>query len=109
MGFNNLVTTSSYGSLVPNITNTVDNIIIRCSLVNSSNFNGYQADSALYMFDTSKYRLGYSFSINERKLIYHKINTNNIKKFTIKIQNGLGRFVDLKDTQVLMVLFIRSV
>ena len=108
LGFNNLLTTSSYGTLVPNITNSVDNIIIRCSLINSSNFNGYQADSALYMFDTSSYRIGYSFTTNETNLIYHKINTNNIKKFTIKIQDGLGRFIYLKDTQVSMVLFIRS-
>ena len=70
LGFNNLITMSSYGSLVPNITNVVDTIIIRCSLINSSNFNGYQADSALYMFDTSSYRIGYSFTINEKNLIY---------------------------------------
>ena len=73
------------------MTNSVDNIIIRCSLLSESNFNGYQSDSVLYMFDTSNYRIGYSFSINEKNFIYHKINTNNIRKFTIKIQDGLGR------------------
>ena len=42
LGFNNLLTTNSYGTLVPNITNSVDNIIIRCSLLSESNFNGFQ-------------------------------------------------------------------
>ena len=54
---------------MPNITNSVDNIIIRCSLLSESHFNGYQSDSVLYMFDTSNYRIGYSFSINENNLI----------------------------------------
>ena len=107
LGFNNLVTTSSYGNMIPNITKNVDNIIIRCSLIPSSNLNSYQADSVIYMFDTSAYRIGYSFTINEKNLIYHKINTNNIQKFTITIKDGLGCFVDLKDTQDSMVLFIR--
>ena len=60
------------------------------------------------MFDTSNYRIGYSCSINEKNLIYHKINTNNIKEFTVKIKDGLDRFIDLKDTELSMVLFIGS-
>ena len=108
LSFDNLVSTSSYGNLVPNITNSVDNIIIRCSLISTGNFNGYQADSVMYMFETSKYRIGYSIIIHEQNLIYNKINTNNITKFTIQVKDGLGRFVDLKDTELSMILFIRS-
>ena len=84
LGFNSLITSSSYGSLVPNITSSVDNIIIRYSLLSDSNFNGYQSDSVLYMFNTSNYRIGYFFSINEKNLIYHKINTNNKKNLQLK-------------------------
>ena len=92
LGFDNIVITSSYGNLVPNITNSIDNIIIRCSIIPNSNFNGYQADSVLYMFGTSTYRIGYSFTINEKNLINHKINTNNITKFSISIKDGFKRY-----------------
>ena len=108
LGFNSLVITSTYGDMVPNITNDVDNVLIRCSLIGSSILNGYQADSVLYMFDTSAYRIGYSIKIDEKNMIYNKINTNIITKFTMTFKDGLNRFIDLKDTNVKMVLFVRS-
>ena len=108
IGFNNLVTSSSYGSLTPDITNSVDNVIIRCLLIGSSILNGYQADSVLYMFNTSPHRIGYSITIDEKNMIYNKINTNTISKFNISFKDGLNRYIDLKDTEIQMVLFVRS-
>ena len=108
IGFDNLVTSSSYGTLTPNITNSVDNVIIRTSLISSSIFNGYQADSVLYMFNTSGHRIGYSISIDEKHMIYNKINTNNISKFNMSFKDGLDRFIYLIDTDIQMVLFVRS-
>ena len=108
LGFNSLVTTSSYGSLTPNITNSIDNVIIRTSLISTSIFNGYQADSVLYMFNTSDYRIGYSIPIDEKNMIYNKINTNCITKFNMTFKDGLERFIDLSDTDIQMVLFVRS-
>ena len=108
LGFNNIIISSSYSSLTPNITNSVDNVIIRTSLISSSIMNGYQNDSVLYMFDTSSHRIGYSISIKEDNMIYNKINTNTITKFGMTFKDGLDRFIDLSDTEIQMVLFIRS-
>ena len=109
IGFNNLVVNSSYGPLTPNITNSIDNVVIRCPmLISSSNFNGYQHDSVLYMFNTADHRIGYNIPIDEKNMIYNKINTNCITKFNVTFKDGLNRFIDLSETDIQMVLFIRS-
>ena len=61
IGFNSLVISSTCGSLTSNITNSVDNIVIRASsIIRSSNYNGFQNDSVLYMFSTRNYHIGYT-------------------------------------------------
>ena len=108
IGFNNIITSSSYGSLTPNITNSIDNVIIRTSLISSSIFNGYQHDSVLYMFNTADHRIGYNIPIDEKILIFNRIDSNTITKFIITFKDGLDRFIDLKVTDIQMVLFVRS-
>ena len=108
IGFNNIVVNSSYSPLTPNITNSIDNVVIRCSMLSSSNFNGYQNDSVLYMFNTADHRIGYNIPIDEKNMIYNKINTNCITKFNVTFKDGLDRFIDLSESDIQMVLFIRS-
>ena len=106
---NNIVTTSSFSTITPNITNSIDNFRIRGpNIISSSNYNSFQNYSVLYMFSTSDIRIGYTFKITPKNLIYHKINTNNIKKLNIQIKDGLDRPIDLKDTEISMALFLRS-
>ena len=103
----NIITTSSYGSDIPNITNSVDNIIIHSSLLSDTFYNGQLNSDVLYTFSTNSHRIGYDIPIKEENLQFHKINNYHIKRFRIQIKDSLDRFLDLEDP-VTMLLFIRS-
>ena len=108
IGFNNLVVNSSYGNLTPNITTSLDNVVIRISLISNSIYNGLMNDRVLYIYNTSDYRIGYNIPIDTKNLILNRINTNHITKFNMTFKDGLDRFIDLSDTEIQMVLSIRS-
>ena len=110
LGFQNsnaIITTSGYGLNTPNITNTVDNVLVHCSLLSDTFYNGHLNSNLLYTFPTSMYRIGYDIPIKEQNPIYHKINNYFIKKFRIQIKDSLDRFLDLEDP-ISMLLLIRS-
>ena len=102
-----IITTSSYSPDSPDITNSIDTVIIHCSLLSDTFYNGYQNSDVLYMFETSNHRIGYSIKIETPNLKYHKMNNYLIKKFRIEIKDSLGRYIDLQDPMT-MTLFIRS-
>ena len=102
-----IITTSSYSPDTPDITNSIDKIVIHCSLLNNSFYNGNQNSDVLYTFSTSNYRIGYDIPIYPQNLKYHKMNNYLIKKFRVQFKDTLDRYIDLQDP-VLMTLFIRS-
>ena len=104
---NAIITTSGYSPDTPNITNSVDTVIIYCSLLNDTFYNGDLNSSVLYTFSTSGYRIGFDIPIKEQNLKYHKMNNYLIKRFRIQIKDSLDRYLDLQDP-VSMTLFIRS-
>ena len=102
-----IITISSYSPDTPDITNSIDKIIIHCSLLNDTCYNGNQNSDVLYMFETSDFRIGYTIKIEPKNLKFHKMNNYLIKKFRIEIKDSLGRYIDLQDP-ISMTLFIRS-
>ena len=78
-----IITSTRYGPDTPDITNSVDKILIYCSLLSNSIYNGDMNSSPLYMFDTSDFRIGYSIKIEPKNLKY--IMMNNL--FDKKIQD----------------------
>ena len=102
-----MITTSSYSPDIPDITNSIDKIIIHCSLLNDTFYNGNQNSDVLYMFETSDFRIGYTIKIEPKNLKFHKMNNYLIKKFRIEIKDSLGRYIDLQDP-ISMTLFVRS-
>ena len=104
---NAIISTSSYSNDIPNITNSIDKVIIHCSLLTDTFYNGDLNSDVLYTFSTSNFRIGYDIPIKEQNLKYHKMNNYLIKKFRIQIKDSLDRYLDLEDP-VSMTLFIRS-
>ena len=103
----NIITTSSYENDTPNITNSVDNVIIHSSLLSDTFYNGNMNSDVLYTFSTNNHRIGYDIPIKEENLQFYKMNNYLIKRFRIRIKDSLDRFLDLEDS-VAMLLFIRS-
>ena len=102
-----IITTSTYSPDTPDITNSIDKIVIHCSLLNDTFYNGDLNSDVLYTFSTNNHRIGYDIPINPQNLKYHKMNNYFIKKFRVQIKDSLDRHLDLQDP-VLMTLFIRS-
>ena len=105
---NAIITTSGYSPNMPNIINSIDNVIIHCSLLNDTFYNGNLNSNILYIFPMAGYRIGYDIPIKEsNNLKYHKMNNYLIKRFRIQIKDSLDQYLDLQDP-VTMTLFIRS-
>ena len=104
---NNIITTSSYSNDIPDITNSVDTIVIHCSLLSDVCYNGNMRSDVLYKFPTSTHRIGYDIPIQEINMEFHKINDYKIRRFGIKIRDALDRSLDLEDP-VSMALCIRT-
>ena len=110
LGFENsnaIITTSGYSNDVPDITNSIDNINVHCSLLNETILNGKESD-LLYTFGISEYRIGYIIPIKEQNVLtFHKMNNYLVKRMRIQIKDSLGRYIDLHDP-ITMLLFIRK-
>ena len=78
-----IITTSSYSPDTPDITNSTDKIIIHCSLLNDTFYNGNQNSDVLNMFEISDFRIGYTIKIEPKNLKYLKLNNYLIKKMRI--------------------------
>ena len=107
IGYDSLITTSSYSNLEPNITNFIDSVIIQFSLVSNSIYNTNIQSSVIYSFSTSDLKIGYSFTKKEDQIIYNKINTNTIQKFNIQIYDSKDRLLDLGNSEVSMILILK--
>ena len=91
LGFENkILKNSEYGDLVPDITNSIDDIQIRTSILNKSNINGSQGD-VLYQFNTAGLRAGKHFKIEPRRLLWNQINSHKISEIRIYLTDQLER------------------
>ena len=104
---NKIIISSTYSNNTPDITNSIDTIVIHCTLLSDVCYNGNTRSDVLYKFSTSTHRIGYDIPIQEINMEYHKMNDYKIRRFGIKIRDALDRSVDLEDP-VSMALCIRS-
>lgn len=104
-----IITSTGYGSKLPDITRIVDNIFIHTNIISDSIISGIQSD-ILYRFSVAdNLPLSYPFHIEGRRLLFNKINTNIIKKeLRIYITDALNRPIDLNNIPVNMTLLLRE-
>ena len=106
IGFNKeIVKTSTYSQKLPNITNSVDQIMLRCSLLSDSIVSGIHSD-VLYQFSVDNLPLSYPFHVEPRRALYMKINSSNIKQIRIYITDIYDRPIDLNEIPVNMTFLL---
>ena len=76
-----LVSSSEYGKNFPNITNSVDNLYLRCSLLSDSIISGKRSN-VLYSFSTSTKTRSMPFEIQPFNYLWSKINSTAISEVT---------------------------
>lgn len=108
IGFNKvIVTQTGYGSNVPDITRSVDNIFVHTNLVSDSIVPGIQTD-VLYRFSVDNLALSYPFHIEGKRLLWSRVNTNFIKELRVYMTDSQNRPVDLNNIPVNMTLLLRE-
>ena len=107
IGFTKInITTSQFGQALPNITNSVDNIRIKTSLINDS-LDGGVSTYVLYSFDTSDTSSVYPFKVEPRRRLYNKLNTNIISQVRIYITDSINRPIDFNEVPVSLTVVIK--
>ena len=109
IGFTKInITTSQFGQVLPNITNSVDNIKIKTSLIDDSLDGGVSTD-VLYSFDTSDISRAYPFKVEPRRRLYDKLNTNIISQVRIYMTDSINRPIDFNEVPDGLTVVIKSV
>ena len=106
LGFENkILRNSEYGDLVPDITNSIDDIQIRTSILNKSNVNGSEGD-VLYQFSTAGLRVGKHFKIEPRRLLWNLINSHKISEIRFYLTDQLERPLNLNNSTLSLNLIL---
>ncbi|DAC81728.1 TPA_asm: penton [Stylophora coral adintovirus] len=102
-----VVTATSYGDKLPDITRSADDIYIHTNIISESVVGGKHAD-VIYTFSVDNLPLSYPFHIELRHKLYNKINTSQIVHLRIYITDALNRPVDLNGVAVSLKLLIKE-
>ena len=102
------ITTSQFGQVLPKITNSVDNIQMKTSLIDDSWDGGVSTDF-LYSFDTSDISCAYPFKVEPRRRLYKKLNSNIISQVRIYMTDSINRPIDFNEVPVSLTVVIKPV
>ena len=102
-----IVSSSEYGKNFPNITNSVDNLYLRCSLLSDSIISGKRSD-VLYSFSTSTKTRSMPFEIQASKYLWSKMNTKTVTKITFWFTDDEDREVDLNGIDISLTVVIKT-
>ena len=108
LGFDKKILSSSeYGSNFPNITNSVDNLYLKCNLLSDSIVSGKRSN-VLYSFSTSTKTRSIPFEIQPYHYLWTKINTKTITEVTFWFVDDEDREVDLNDIDISLTVVIKT-
>ena len=95
------------GANFPNITNSVDNLYLKCNLLSDSIVSGKRSN-VLYSFSTSTKTRSMPFEIQPYNYLWSKINTKTITEVTFWFVDDEDREVDLNDIDISLTVVIKT-
>ena len=102
-----LLKTSAYGANFPNISNSIDYIYLRCSLLSDSIVSGKRSN-VLYTFSTNTKTRSLLFEIQPINYLWNRINTKYISEVTFYITDDEDREVDLNEIDISLTVVMKS-
>ena len=102
-----VLTASAYGTNFPNISNSIDNLYIRVSLLSDSIISG-KTSNVLYTFSTNTKTRSLPFEIQPTNYLWNKINNKIISEVRFYITDDLDREVDLNDIDISLTVVMRE-
>ena len=99
---------SSISPNVPNITKSIDNLFLNCSLLSQSNLNGVRSN-VLFSFATNTKIRSMPFEIiPQPDYFWHRIYENQITEIRFWFTDGFGNIIDLNGLSVSIMIVIRK-
>lgn len=103
-----LVTSTEYGTKLPNITNSIDVLNINTNLVTDSIVNG-RSTNTIAVVPTDNLTRSYPFTFEPKRTLYCKVSSTIIDEIRFDITDSIGRPVDLNGVDWFMSLILHSV
>ena len=97
-----ILTTTSYSTKLPNITNSVDTININCDIVTDGITDGRYSNT----IPTDNLTRSYPFSFEPRRALFSPKTI--ISELRVNLTDSLGRPIDLNGVDWYMSLILRS-
>ena len=108
IGFENkLVTTTEYGTKLPNITNSIDVLNINTSVITDSIVNGINTNT-ITVIPTDNLTRSFPFTFEPRRPLYCPVLSFNIAEMRIYVTDSLGRLVKVNGIDWFMTLILHS-
>ena len=102
-----ILTTTSYSTKLPNITNSIDAIHINCDIVTDSITDGRYSNT-LVVLPTDNLTRSYPFTFEPRRALFSPISKTIISEIRIQLTDSRGRPIDLNGVDWHMNLILKS-
>ena len=103
-----LVTSTEYGTKLPNITNSIDVLNINTTAITDSIVNGINTNT-IAVIPTDNLTRSYPFTFEPKRPLYCPVSSLNINEIRIYVTDTLGRPVDLNGIDWFMTLILHSI
>jgi len=108
IGFDSkILTTTSYSTKLPNITNSVDSIHVNCDIVTDSITDGRYSNT-LAVIPTDNLTRSYPFTFEPKRALFSPVSKTMISEMRIRLTDSIGRLIDLNSVDWYMSLILRS-
>ena len=108
LGFDlGVITMTTYGPRLPNITNDIDSILIHSDVISDSIVDG-GLSNVLCMYQTDTLIRGHQFSIEPKRLLYCSVSKDRISDMRLYVTDGLDRPWDLNVVNWSITLILRA-
>ena len=102
-----IATKTEYGTILPNITNSIDMIYINTDGITNSILNGVNSNT-LAVIPTDNLTRSFPFTFEPRRLLFNEVSQLNISQMRFYITDSLGRPIGPNKIDWFMTLILRS-
>ena len=97
---------TEYGTILPNIINSIDMTYINTDAITSSILNGVNTNT-LAVIATVNLTRSFPFKFEPRRLLFYEVSQLNISQMRFSITDSLGRPIGLNKIDWFMTLILR--
>ena len=102
-----IITKTSHSTKLPNITNSVDAIMVNCDIVTDAITDGRYSNT-LTVIPTDNLTRSYPFLFEPRRALFSPISKMNISEIRIQLTDSKGRSINLNGIDWHMNLILKS-